>query len=86
MGFLKRIAEKSYLQGHKSSEFAVAAQGHADAFWWPLIAAGAVWWFAGWKWALLPLAVAVWWAFKSMSATIIKQHMERLEREMGENQ
>ena len=81
MECFKRLAAQSYLRGHRAPEFATAAQRHADAFWWALIGAALVWWLAGWKWALIPVAGAGWLVFKSVSASLIQRHLEKLDKD-----
>jgi hypothetical protein len=78
MSWFQTLALHAHSKGHRAKSFAVAAQRHANAFWFVLIGAGIVWWLAGWKWALIPAAVALWLAFKSLSATLIQGHLETL--------
>lgn len=79
MAFFEQMAARASLRGHKAAHFAAAAQRHANAFWFLLVAAALTWWLAGWKWALIPAAAAAWTAFQSCSATVIQRHLERLE-------
>ncbi|MGH7485160.1 MAG: hypothetical protein ACREMY_06085 [bacterium] len=83
MGLFDRFAGHAFLSGKRARQFEVAAQQHAKAFWLLLIVGGIVWWLAGWEWALVPAALAAWTAFKSMSATMMRTRLEKLERETG---
>lgn len=59
-----------------AADFDRAAQRHANTFWFCLVVAGVVWWFAGW-WAAIPGAVAVWCAVSSIGATRAGMHLRR---------
>jgi hypothetical protein len=77
MGLFRDLADTAHSQGHKPSQFAVAAQQYADTCIWTLIAAGILWLFTNWKWALILAIPSCWFAFKSISATLIQQHLEK---------
>jgi hypothetical protein len=76
----RHLANYVHTQGHKAPAFGVAALQWANAFWWMLIAAGILWWFTNWKWALILLIPAAWCALKSISATRIQQHLEKMDK------
>lgn len=80
MGFFKQLANTAHSQGHKPPQFGIAAQKYADACIWTVIPACILWWFTNWKWALILLIPAVWFAFQSISATRIQQHLEKLDK------
>ena len=78
--FHDRVALKALEDGGTSGQFRKAAQDHAKACWFCLILAGIVWYFAGWAWALLPLALAVFVALQSISSTFTAQRLEAFEK------
>ena len=75
----EQMAAKAKLDGKTSAEFYAAAQKHANATWIWVIVGGVVWYFAGWGWALLPFAVAIFTMFQSFSATAIANNMRKYE-------
>jgi hypothetical protein len=79
MALHDKLAHKAIAMGKHSSEFSEAAQKHANATWFYLIVAGAVWYFFGWLWALIPAALGVYTAFQSISATLIATRLESQE-------
>jgi hypothetical protein len=79
MSFHNNVAQRAYASGKTSGQFHAAAQKHANAAWFYLIAAGVVWWLFNWKWALIPLAFTAFVAFQSVSATLIATRLEKLE-------
>jgi hypothetical protein len=79
MGFHDNLARTAYLAGRRAADFASAAQRNANAFWFYAVAVAIVWWLAGWKWALMPTALALYCAINSVSATLIQTRLERLE-------
>jgi hypothetical protein len=79
MALHDKLVQKAIATGNHSSEFCAAAQKHANATWFYLIAAGAVWYFFGWVWALIPFALGVHTAFQSISATMIATKLENQE-------
>ena len=79
MGWHDALAAKSAEMGKTSAEFRAGARRKASATCLFLMAAGAVAYFGGWAWALLPGAVAAWSAFQTMSATLIASRLEVLE-------
>lgn len=79
MGWHDALAAKSAEMGKTSAEFRAGARRKAKATALFLIVTGAVGYFAGWIWALLPAVVAAWSAFQFMSATLIASRLEVLE-------
>ncbi len=75
----KEIAHLAIRDGNTSAQFRAAAQRHADATWYVLFAAAAVWYFAGWKWAMIPAAYAAFRAIQSVSATSVAVRLEKHE-------
>lgn len=61
--------------GKTAPEFSVAAQSHANKTFWWLLTAGAVWYFAGGLWALLPAAFGAYSALRSISATLVASRL-----------
>lgn len=76
MSLHDKLAQKAIAMGKSSPEFTAAAQKHANATWFYVIAAGVVWYFFGWGWALVPIALGVYAAFQSISATMIATRLE----------
>ena len=79
MGWHDALAVKMAEVGKTSAEFRAGARRKARATLLLLIAAGAVGYFMGWAWALLPGAAALWPAFQSVSATMIATRLEAIE-------
>ena len=79
MGWHDSLAAKSAELGKTSAEFRAGARRKAKVVLLFLILAGAVGYFVGWPWALLPGVVAAWSAFQSMSATMIASRLEIME-------
>jgi hypothetical protein len=77
--FLQSIAWKAHVEGQKAAEFEAAAHRHGSAFWFYVIATAVVWWFADWRWALIPEALAVWTAWNASSANIVAHYIKKLE-------
>jgi hypothetical protein len=57
MPFHDKAASKAIASGKGADYFRAAAQKHANVTWFLLIAAGAIWYFIGWGWALIPVAI-----------------------------
>ncbi len=74
-----KLAQKAFLAGRTASEFHVAAQRKANATWLFLIAAGVVWYFVNWAWAIVPAVLAAFTGLHSVSATLIEARLEKLE-------
>ena len=81
MGWHDALAAKSAEMGKTSAEFRAGARRKAKAICLLLAVAGAVGYFAGWVWALIPALMAAWSAFQLMSATLIASRLEALERQ-----
>lgn len=79
MSFHDSVALKARLDGNTPAQFHQAAQRHANATWTYLIIAAVVWYFANWMWALIPIALAAYVAFQSVSATLVATKLEKLE-------
>lgn len=79
MSFHDRLAEAALRDGNTVEQFRAAAQKHANAFWLYAAIGAAVWYFAGWGWSLIPLAVAVFTALQSASSTLTARRLEHLE-------
>jgi hypothetical protein len=69
MSLHDKLAQKAKAMGKSSSEFTIAAQRHANATWFLVIAAVFVWYFWGWVWALIPIVSGVLTAFQSIRGT-----------------
>jgi hypothetical protein len=79
MGMHDKLAHRAAAMGKTAVDFHAAAQRHANATWGLLIAAGAVWYFVGWKWSLIPAALGVFTALKSVSATMVASRLEKMK-------
>ena len=79
MGWHDALAVKSAEMGKTSAEFRAGARRKSKAMCFLLIVTGAVGYFAGWMWALIPGVLAAWSAFQLMSATLIASRLEALE-------
>jgi hypothetical protein len=76
MSLHDQLAQKAVSIGKSYTEFKVAAQKHANATWFLIIGGGVVWYFFGWTWALILIALAAYTAFKSVSATMVATRLE----------
>ena len=81
MGWHDALAAKSAEMGKTSAEFRAGARRKARALCVFLLATGAVGYFAGWVWALIPGVMVAWSALQFMSATLIASRLEALERQ-----
>ena len=79
MGWHDALAAKMSESGRRSAEFRAGARRKARDTVLLLVAAAVVGYFAGWAWALLPGAAALWPAFQSVSATMIATRLEAIE-------
>jgi hypothetical protein len=80
MSLHDKLAQKAVSRGKGAAEFSAAAQKHANATWFYVITAGVVWYFFGWGWALIPIALGAYTAFQSVSSTMIAAKIEKLEQ------
>ncbi|MCP3943442.1 MAG: hypothetical protein GY710_18445 [Desulfobacteraceae bacterium] len=83
MALHDQLAQKATKKGKHASDFFAAAQKHANATWFYLIVAAAVWYFFGWLWALIPATLGGYTAFQSISATMIATRLESHEFNSG---
>ena len=79
MGWHDSLAQRAIAMGKTAADFKKGAQDKANMTWLFLIAAGAVWYFTGWAWALIPGGVAVFNAFQSVSATMIASRLDNAD-------
>ncbi|HNY64395.1 MAG TPA: hypothetical protein PKM41_03085 [Deltaproteobacteria bacterium] len=79
MTFTDYAVNKAILDGRSSRDFRIAAQSNANAAVVYLIIALAVWFFAGWVWALIPAALMLYTGCQSISATRIAIGLEQVE-------
>ena len=82
MSFHDHVAQTAVNDGNTTAQFRRAAQVHANGTWMFLLVGAAVWYFVGWKWALIPAAFAAYSALKSISATNVANKLETLERKI----
>mgnify|MGYP001769269125 FL=1 len=76
MSLHDNLAQKAREKGKTASEFTKASQNHANATWVFLIIAGIVWYFFGWRWALIPIALGLITVLQSISSTMIAQRLK----------
>lgn len=79
MSFHDKAAIKAAKMGKKPPEFRIAAQKHANATWFFIIGAGAVWFFWAWQFAILPALISIFTAIQSISSTMIAEKLSKLE-------
>ena len=79
MGLHDRLAFKALTMGKNSKEFTAAAQRHANSSWFCLFIAGVVWYFAGFVWALIPIAFMTFFIIQSISSTLVSTKLEKYE-------
>jgi fatty acid desaturase len=79
MGWHDALAVKMAEAGRTSAEFRAGARRKAGVTLLLLAGAGAVGYFLGWAWALLPGVAAIWPAFQSVSATLVASRLEAME-------
>ena len=80
MALHDKLASKAISSGKGAADFSAAAQKHANATWFFLIVAGAIWYFLGWGWALIPVAIGIYTAVQSVSATMVATRIEKLKK------
>ncbi|QWE15357.1 hypothetical protein [Polynucleobacter sp. AP-Sving-400A-A2] len=80
MGLHDKLAMKAFLRGKGSEEFKKASDNKANAAWFLLAVSLAVSYFSDSKWYLLPLALMIFAIIQSISATLIAERIEKLER------
>jgi hypothetical protein len=85
MSLHDKLAEHAIAKGKSSSEFTAAAQRKANATWLFVIAAGIVWYFWGWVWALIPIVLGVYTALQSISSTMVSERLKLFEKSNGHN-
>ena len=79
MGWHDNLADRAAAMGKTAAEFKSGSQRKANAAWYLLIVAAAVWYFVNWQWALIPAALAALSAFQSVSASLIAARLEKVE-------
>lgn len=77
MGWHDSLASKARSMGKTSADFKAGAQRKANGTWMWLVLVAVVWYFASWKWALIPGAFAALSAFQSVSASMIAARLEK---------
>jgi flagellar basal body-associated protein FliL len=80
MSLHDKLAQQAISMGKGSSEFKAAAQKHANATWLLAIGGGVIWYFLGWAWAVILIALGVYTALKSVSATMVATRLENHEQ------
>lgn len=78
MGMHDRMAYLAHSKHWTAEHFHAGAQRQANATWFFGIVALAIWYFAGWGWALIPTAIAALYALNSISKTMIGTRLERI--------
>jgi len=75
--FHDRIARDAWLDGRRPEQFRAGAQSSANSFWFFGIISAAVWYFLDWRWATVPIVLALVSAFASVSATSVANRIEK---------
>lgn len=78
MSFHDELAELALRDGDTPEEFRTVAQQHALWVWIFAAVAAAVWYFVGWAWSAIPLAMAILTAVKFVSAMVTGRKLEAL--------
>lgn len=71
------MAQRAIAMGKTAPDFKKGAQNKANMTWLFLVVAGAVWYFVGWAWALIPAGIAAFNAFQSVSASMIAARLDK---------
>jgi hypothetical protein len=77
MSFHGALTEAALRDGNTPEQFRVAAQRHANAFWFYTAIGAGIWYFLSWHWALIPFGVAFFVAFQSVSSTLVARKPEQ---------
>ncbi|MET0987250.1 MAG: hypothetical protein ABW034_17795 [Steroidobacteraceae bacterium] len=72
---LYRAAQRAFQQGRTEREFAEAAERHETVFWLCVLAGVLLWWLADRQLAAIPIAVAVWCAYRWILDRQIQRHI-----------
>jgi len=80
MSLHDKLAQKAISMGKSAATFNTAAQKHANASVIYFIVGGIVWYFFGWKWALIPFGLGLYAGFQSVSSTLIATRLEKFEQ------
>lgn len=73
MSMNDRLAARAVLQGQTSQHFKATAQEHARVVWLCLIGGALLWYFGGWKWAAVPLALAAYAATQQINSLLLER-------------
>ena len=77
MGWHDSLAARATAMGKTAADFKGGAQRKANVTWLFLIVAGAVWYFVGWGWAVIPACIAAFSAMQSVRATMIAARLDK---------
>jgi len=80
MSFYDNLAKKAILDGNTSAEFKKMAQKHANWTWVLAILTIVIWYLSNGGWALIFGALTLFSATRSISANMVKQRIEKLEK------
>ncbi len=80
MSFFDELAKKAILDSNTSAEFKKVAQKHVNWTWIFAILTCVVWYFSDWVWVLVFGALTLFAAARSISANMVKQRIEKLEK------
>ena len=80
MSLHDKFAHRAITMGKRSSEFRASAQKYANATSILVIGGGVIWYFFGWAWAVIPVALGVYTALKSVNATMVAARLEKHEQ------
>ena len=83
MGLHDKLAMKAFLRGRDSEELKKASDNKANTTWFLLAISLAFSYFSDTKWYLLPLALMIIAIIQSISATLLAERLEKIEKQAG---
>jgi hypothetical protein len=78
--FFNNVIYGAVREGKSSRQFRMAAQGWDDIFWYLLVLVSVVWFFASWKWALIPDVYALFTLIQRINSTRLANALDRIGR------
>jgi len=80
MSLHDNMVKEAIMMGKSSSEYSASARKYANTVFVLAIVAVCAWYFMGWVWAFMPIAVGVFTAFQSINARMIAARLARHEQ------
>lgn len=84
MGMHDKMAMKAFLMGKDFNEFKKAADNKASTSWFLLAVTIATSYFSDGYWYLLPLILMFISILQSISATLIAERLEKIQKQTGQ--